>query len=187
MSVKPKHLFYGLGGALVAMVIAGLFLYVSAHQKLGEKINTLEVVTADVVLAREHIEKLQALEGQYAELVPLIEKGNNILPPQKEQAEALAVLAELVGNSGLNVQNISFEQTSGLPSDTSQTQKSNLNNILVMPVNINTSPGTYAQLQILLRSIENNERHMQVKTLDISRTQDDKLAFSIKIDTYLSR
>lgn len=185
--MKPKQMFFILLGLLTLTIVAGLYFYMSAHRALGEKLNELEIATSDIVLAREKVAKLEELEGQFEKLQPLIKKGDDILPPEKEQAEALAVLNKLVTNSGLSVKSITFERTSGLPTDISQTQKSNLANVLVMPVNIQTSSGTYAQLQKLLLSIENNVRHMQVKNLDIARTQDDSLAFSIKVDTYLTK
>ncbi len=183
--MKPKKLYFvllGLIGLLTALTFA---MFIFGQQLLSKRITEIQTLSGDIQLQTEQIQSLQTQEKDFAEIAPLAEKAQSILPSQKDQAEVVAQISSIVAQSGLPLGGLAFESTQGLPSDKSQTIPGKVSGILIMPVNFETS-GTYAQLQGLLQAIEKQERYMQVSTLDIKRSADSKvLVINVSLEVYL--
>lgn len=182
--MTPKRLFFFLLGLLAITAVSGLSAYYLSHQKLSQKIDTTSRLTADIVLERERLKDMQKLDSDYGDSRELSEKAERVLPGDKQQSEVTAQLFALIDQAGLNGSGITYEATSGSPSERSQTGSSQVEGVLVMPANFQVT-GSYRQLLQFLHNIERNERIMQVKSLDIGRQKDGQLSFSVEVEVFI--
>lgn len=181
--MSPKnlsHILTGLIGVLVALALAGFWF---GHQELDEKAGELSHRLTDTNLINEQIRSLQSLERQYEEVQPLEEQVYQVLPTGKQQSRVSLQLNQIVNNAGLNLRGLTFDSTSGQPGERSQTLSSNVPGVLVMPVRFTIS-SDYQDFLRLLRSIENQQRYMQVSNLSINRG-DGSLQFSVNLEVFL--
>lgn len=184
----PQKLFYILLGLIVIIVLGGGAGYYFGHVWLSEKIDELEGLRAEAIVAQEELDRLQELEIAYEDIQELEEKTNRILPEDKLQSEVASQIFAMIDGAGLNGGSISFQSTGGIPGRTTQTDEGSLNEVLVMPVNFSVS-GTYQELLLFLDNVERQERFMQVTSLNINRGGDDsadgQLNLSIQLEVFL--
>lgn len=184
--MTPKRLFYILIALAAVSVLAGGAAYYLSHRVLTQKIETSNRLAADIVLEKERLQQLDSLHSQYEELGELSSKTERILPDEKLQSEVTAQLFKLIDQSGLAGSGITYESTSGSPSENSQTAATQTAGVLVMPADFQVT-GTYGQLLQFLHNIERNERLMQVNSLDISRLGDGNLSFKIGVEVFIQK
>lgn len=182
--MKPKQFFFIFLGIVTSVTLAGLILFALKQQELSAQVSKLEQLFAANQAAREQLEDLQELRDQYEQVAPLSDRVDTILPDSKAQSEATAELAAIAANASLPFENLNFESTSGLPSAISQTDTASVSGVRVMRATFSTT-GTYGQLQVLLQNIENNLRHMQVESINITREEGGQLKAAIIVDVYL--
>ncbi len=183
--MKPQYIFYFLIGCIIVLVIGGSVAYYLSHDRFQSKIDQTERLRAEIITARERVERLENLEQSYTEIQPFEEKMNRMVPQKKKQAEVAALIFSMMNSSNVSGSSISFEQTSGAPSSQTQTTEGDVSGVRVMPVNFSVN-GSYEQLQSFLRNIEQQERLMQVTSLTIQRTGDtDGLVFDIQLEVFL--
>lgn len=182
--MKPNQLYYGLLGLLALVIIGGLAGFWIAHKQLDNKISTLRKLSGDLSLENDQISRLQKLESQYKQIEPLANKASSVLPDRKHQDEVVAQVSTIVKNNGLELAGLTFDDTSGLPDERSQTIASGIGGISVMPVRFQTT-GRYEQLDAMLRDFEKQQRFMRVSTLEITRNQDGSASTNIVLEVYL--
>ena len=183
--MKPNIMFYILLGCIGVVVIAGSAGYYLSHLRLQEKIDRVETLKADVTLAHERVDNLQRLHQSYTDIRSIEKKMLRMLPPEKKQAQAAAKIYAMIESVGLKSQGLNFETTQGQPNAKTQTTSSDVEGVRVMPVNF-TVTGSYRQLQSFLRQVEQQERLMQVTSLNIQRSGEGKaLSFDIQLEVFL--
>lgn len=186
--MSPQKLFYVLLGLIAVIVLGGGAGYYYGHVWLSEKIDQLESLRAEAVVAKEEVDRLQELELVYGDIQELEEKTDRILPEEKLQSEVASQIFAMIDGAGLDGGGISFQSTSGIPDRTTQTDEGSLDEVLVMPVNFNVS-GTYQELLLFLDNVERQERFMQVTSLSINRSSSDdtdgQLNLSIQLEVFL--
>lgn len=182
--MKPKQLTYLLVGILVLTVVLGTAGFIYGQTQLSKKIQQIQKTSADIKLQTQELEHLAKLEKSYQRLAPLDKKAQTVLPAQKQQSEVIAQITTLIKRNGMSIDGLTFEKTSGLPSETSQTQPGNIGGILVMPVKFQAT-ATYQQMIGLLSSFEQQQRYMQVTNLDITRQEDKQLVLNISLNVFL--
>lgn len=182
--MKPKQLTYILVALLAMIFILGIAGFVYGQGQLSVKIRQIQKTSADIKLQTQELEHLAKLEKSYQQIAPLDKKAQSVLPTQKQQSEVIAQITTLIKRNGMNIDGLTFEKTSGLPSETSQTQPGSVGGILVMPVKFQAT-ATYQQMIGLLSSFEQQQRYMQVTNLDITRQEDKLLVLNISLNVFL--
>lgn len=181
--MTPKRLTYVLSALIALIVIAGGVGYWLGHQSLTQKSTEVSQVLADISLVNEELDSYRQLEQQYASMEPLEDDVYEVLPTEKQQAEVTLQLHSLVNSTGLELNGLNFESTSGRPGTQSQTVSSDVPGVLVMPVSFQID-SSYDNFVELLRKIENHQRYMQISNLSISRTEEN-LQFNISLEVFL--
>ncbi len=182
--MKPKVLTYILILILVAILAIGFGGFVYGQSILDKKVQDIQKVSADIKLQTQELEHLAKLEKNYQLIAPLDKKAQSVLPAQKQQSEVIAQISTLIRRNGMSVDGLTFEKTAGLPSEKSQTQPGQVGGILVMPVKFQVT-ATYAQMIGLLASFEQQQRYMQVTSLDITRQEDRLLVLNMSVNVFL--
>lgn len=182
--MKPKQLTYVLAGALAMIVILGIASFLYGQKQLSVKIQQIQKTSADIKLQTQELEHLAKLEKSYQQFAPLDKKAQSVLPTQKQQSEVIAQITTLIKRNGMSIDGLTFEKTSGLPSETSQTQPGSVGGILVMPVKFQAK-ASYSQMIGLLKSLEQQQRYVQVTDLDITRTDGGLLVLNISVNVFL--
>jgi Tfp pilus assembly protein PilN len=182
--MKPKQLTYILGGVLIGLIVIGIGGFVYGQQQLSIKIQKIKKISSDIKLQTQELEHLAKLEKNYQQIAPLDQKAQSVLPAQKQQSEVIAQITTLIKRNGMSIDGLTFEKTSGLPDEKSQTQPGEVGGILVMPVKFQAT-ASYLQMIGLLTSFEQQERYMQVTNLDITRQEDKLLVLNISLNVFL--
>lgn len=181
--MNPKKFFFTLLGiSLVLLLAVGISFWMANHQ-LNQKIIKLNKLNTDLILENEQISRLKKLQAQYNDIRPLAEKASAVLPDQKAQDQVVAQVAAIVNKSGLDLSGLTFEKTTGLPDEQSQTTASGIGGIQVMPVRFQTT-GNYRQLQAMLLNFEKQQRFMRVNTLDLSRDTEGKITAGVILEVF---
>ncbi len=182
--MTPKRFSLVLIGLIVAMACLVIATFGYGQKLLSQRATKLQRLSGDIQLETEQIQRLRELESSYQQVAPLANKVQTILPSQKQQAEIVALVAAIVEGSGLPLNGISFDPTQGLPSNLSQTKSGSVSGILEMPISFE-STGSYNKLQTLLKSLEKQQRYIQVNTLDITRSATNVLNFNITLRVFV--
>lgn len=182
--MKPKQLTFVLFGVLGLVIVLGIGGFVYGQKLLSTKIQQIQRISADIKLQTQELEHLAKLEKNYQQIAPLDQKAQSVLPTQKQQSDVVAQITTLIKRNGMSIDGLTFEKTSGLPSETSQTQPGKVGGILVMPVKFQAT-ATYSQMISLLSSFEQQQRYMQVTNLDITRQEDKLLVLNISLNVFL--
>jgi len=182
--MNAKQLFLGLIGLSALLAVAGGYGFYQSHILLNEKIDRSQNLVNEVSVQNERLNQLIQLEREFDQLRDVDAQAEQILPDDKQQSEAAAQLFTLIEQAGLQSGSIQFENTTGFPDGRTQTEASSVSNVIVMPANFQVS-GSYSQLLQLISNIENNQRIMQVKSLNVSRSEDNNLSFSMQVEVFL--
>ncbi len=179
--MKPQRFFWILIGILVVVLAAGgvgyYFVFNYLHSA-SAKLQSEYVAQND---ADQKLDEVTKLRAQYNHvIVPVKKHIEAALPQTKNQTEILTQLERLSGDSGLQISNISFPNSSG-PTATSQAIKNGA--VLALPVSFQTT-GTYAQLETFLTKLETLNRYTSITNLAVSKADTKKISFSINLNAY---
>lgn len=185
--MRPK-LFFTIFASIVSVVILSIILLLfQKQQSVASRMDELEDAKVQVAVADQQINELHQLRRQYQQALPLSGQADKILPAAKAQSEATAVLSSITGQLGLEVNTLSFSgSTSVLPSATSLTEDAAVNGVKKMAATFSTT-ASYGQLQALLQRIENNQRHMQVDQINITRSDNNALNITLTVNIFSER
>ena len=181
--MTPKQLTFVLTGIIFILIAAGLVGFWFGHQELDEKAEELSHRLTDTSLVNEQLSNMYRLERQYEEFESFEEKVYDVLPTEKQQSRVTLQLREIVASAGLELDNLTFESTSGRPGERSQTLSSDIPGVLMMPVRFNIESG-YKDFVQILETIEGQQRYMQVSSLNINRA-DGNTRFSVNLEVFL--
>jgi len=188
---SPKKVFYGLLG-LVGLIIAGgagtFYLFDTQLSKLNQDVSKLlaeqEAIGNQITLFEDAEEKIE-------ELSFVQDLSDEVLPSSKQQANVVAELKKFIVDAGLQFDSVTFSGSElgsgGL--NLSQTQaQSGLAGVRILPATAVIRAGaSYSQVIDLLRTIENNQRKMQVT--DIALTPESGAStfssITVQIDVYV--
>ena len=179
--MKPKILYYVLTGALVVGGAAGIFGYYLASTELAERSKAVKAELTSSALSDEQIDPLNTRRIQFKELSPLRAKLERALPREKKQSEVALQIQQLAAGSGMTVSNLSFLNSNGVPSSTSQAVK--VKDYFAMPITFQLS-GSYPQLQSFLQRLEVLERYTSVTSLAIDAGNTRSLTFTVNLNTF---
>lgn len=181
--MKPKQLYIILLSTIGVVTLGGLAAFVLTQKPLSLRITKLRRLSADIVLETEQISRLRSLEADYKKIEPLALKVQSVLPAQKQQGEVVAQVSTIVRNNGLSLTALTFDTTSGLPDERSQTVAGTIGGILIMPVRFETT-GSYQQLAALMRSFEQQQRYMRVSILEVSRNDNGSVTANVTLEVF---
>lgn len=184
--MKPKIIYYIFLACIGVLVVGGAGSYYLSHTRFQDKIDRTERLRADIILANEQLQNLNDLEQAYTKVQSLEEKMDRMLPQEKKQSEVAATIYTMIEQAELEGSDLTFESTDGVPDAQTQTIAGDIEGVRVMPVNF-TVRGNYRQLQTFLRSIEQQERLMQIQSLGIQRAGGEGvLSFDIQLEVFIA-
>lgn len=188
---SSKKAFFGLLAGIVAIIAAGAFGYYFFKEQLvavGSDVGTLK---AEQQTLKEQIKIYEDTKKKIEELDFVKELANSVLPISKEQANVVSELKNFVAQSGLTLQSITFTgQDPKASVETTQTEAvEGLTDVRVLPAEVIIEAGAdYGQILSLLRTIEKNQRKMQITDISLTPNRENKNTFSattMSINIYL--
>lgn len=182
--MTPKRYFFGLLLIIVVLVGAGGYAYYYSLQYLHQVSNKFSEQLAEQEAIQSQLDQIAHLKSVYNKtILPLKDAINTALPAAKQQSEFLSSLQNSAHEVGLELTNVTFNGTTGLPGPTTQTIRSG--NVLAMPVTLQVS-GTYAQVESLLNKFENLPRYTNISSLGVTRNVGNKtVTYTINMNAYV--
>lgn len=187
--MSPKLLYKIMLGVIILFILGFGYLFYILNNGLTSSQNEISKVLAQEKVAQENRKQLKQLQEQFSDISSLRSEIEEVLPSSKKQAEIIAQLVTIANSTGLDLDTLNFDPTQGLPGELTQTQETEYEGIVVVPVNFQTT-GFYFQLLQFLREIETLQRHVQVEQLGVSSGESEdntssKLNFNVKLNVYL--
>lgn len=189
--MTPKKMFFTLLGISVAMIATGTGLYFYFNNSLVALNDEVGKLLAEQEVIQTQIWTYEQTEKQVDELAFVAELADDVLPDSKEQANVVAEIRQFVSSAGLTLESLNFSNTAATNTGLSNSQTEAVANLLgvrVLPVTVVVAPGaSYADALTLLRTIESNQRKMQVTEIALTpQPGTDRIAaFSLKLNIYL--
>lgn len=181
---SPKNVFFFLGGIMLILLLVGGAGYYWMITQFDAKADELQAIRGDIEVKREQNTRLVRVQERFDEVEPLVDEIFDILPTIKAQSEAVRQITSITNAVGLPLNSLDFNGTQGLPTATSQTEKSEVGGALYMEASFSTT-ASYEQLIRLLELFENSQRHTQVQNVSVIREDEGTLQANITIGIYL--
>ncbi len=166
--MTAKRLYFALIAACVLMLAgigAGIYY---GDQLLAKQAQRIATARAEEELIDQQKKVKTDLEAKIAELAEVEHIAEKFLPEQKNQDILTAEFADIAKRNNIIIQQISYDQSAGSPSQYTQTQAlKDLKNVSVLPFSVLTEPVTFEELMNFLKDIENNRRKMQIVNIGV--------------------
>ncbi len=192
--MTPKKTVFMLVGILLVIIGLGIaafyygdnILQIRSKKISLEKAN-LEAIEAEISIFEDSKEKVE----EYGFIIDLIDK---ILPESKYQSEVIAELKAFSVENNMQITSLTFSggETAVSSPQYSQTKAvEGLEGVRVLSASIqfDTDPSiAYNDFLGFLRKIENNQRKMQVTSITVSPSAEDRTRLgtaSVTVDMYL--
>ena len=132
---------------------------------------------AVVEVNQQQIKIYDQTKKKVATLGYVNEIANKVLPPDKEQSAIVAEISEFAKRSNLSVSQITFSEVAKT-TGAAPAAKTNLvipKGVQVIPVTIQMQSGsTYNDVLDFLKTVENNQRKMQLTSINLKPNLDDR-------------
>lgn len=182
MKMNPKALFFTMIGISVLSLLTIVATLVLIRLQLADKTDEISRVKADIQLAQEEFEAINDIEFTLELGAENATELEQFIPDGKDQSDAIRELVSIIRDANVEVNPITFESTTELPSDDSQTGKSILTSkALSLPVTLAGTADNYDDVYDFLRRIESSQRHMNINELSIT-SSGDSMNFTMTLD-----
>lgn len=190
-----KKAFFSILGVLLFVLGSGAGVFYLLDGQLVELNATIGRLKAEQKAAKSQIGIYESTRTKVSELAFVEDLANSVLPNEKEQANTIAELRKFVIDSGMQFESISFAGSdqkaiaAGRIATTQTEKNDDLPGVLLLPANVVIGPGaSYDQVLSLLRTIETNQRKMQVTNLTLlpDETGERFSSITLDVDIYLS-
>ena len=182
MKMNPKALFFTMIGISVLSLLTIVATLVLIRLQLADKTDEISRVKADIQLAQEEFEAINDIEFTLELGAENAIELEQFIPDGKDQSDAIRELVNISRDANVEVNPITFESTTELPSDDSQTGKSILTSkALSLPVTLAGTADNYDDVYDFLRRIESSQRHMNINELSIT-SSGDSMNFTMTLD-----
>lgn len=171
---KVLKVFIGLTIALIVLV-----LFVGNKKLTGVAIETTRL-KAEAEATKRQVATYEETKAKVESLDYVDELAAKVLPADKEQSAILAEVSEFALRSGLTISQVAFSDTSGSQqTKTPSTKAATPNSVQVIPVTIQFTEGSqYNAVLDFLKTVEGNQRKMQVTDISITPDADNRQIFS---------
>jgi Tfp pilus assembly protein PilO len=186
--LTARKLFLMLLGLNVLLVGATLVVFALASSAAQQKSQKIAGLKADNQSNEEVLNNYKVLQNTLNSNKDLEATIQRVLPTDKDQSAALAMLNQFGKNNGVPIQQITFNPGTGKQVGQTLTSPSGIKNVSVISVTLQCQSTHYQNLLNFLKAIETTQRRMQVTSLNITpnATNPDILdQTSLIIDIYL--
>jgi Tfp pilus assembly protein PilO len=186
--VTARKFFLILLGINILLVGAILVVFTFASSAVQKKSQKIAVLKADIQSNDEVLSNYKVLQNTLKSNKDLEATIQKVLPGDKDQSSALALLDSFSRTDGVPINQITFNP--GTVKEPGQTliSPSGIKGVSVIAVNMVLGTTRYENLLNFLKSVEMTQRRMQVTSLNITpnATNPDVLdQTNINIDIYL--
>lgn len=188
--MKPKQLFFVMLGLLVLIIGGSGAIYTVVRSQLHKDIQTINDKRLELELINVEARALGETADEYEAVVArgVETYADQLIPESKDQAVAIQRLFNALTSIGLEVSEIGFAPTKELPEETSQSLASPVSGVYSLPVKFSLASGiSYPKLKELIKTIENQPRHMSIFKLDIAPSLNDQeeTILNVSMEVYI--
>lgn len=187
--MTPKRMNTILIGILVVLVLltgAGIFF---ANKQLTNTANETAKLSADIEVSKKQIDTYGITKIKVDSLDYVGDLANKVLPESQEQSVVVAEISQFAQRSRLTLAGIEFVEKPS--SRSSKSKKSTVpKGVVVTPIIVKFSGVKYEQLLEFLRTIESNQRKMQVTSINLEPNEEDRSILtevSVAINLYVKK
>lgn len=179
--LKMNKLLKGLIGLTIVLVAAVIFV---GNNKLTGVATETARLKAEAEATKQQVATYEETKAKVESLDYVDELAAKVLPADKEQSAILAEVSEFALRSGLTISQIAFNdapasQSAPANSTTPKTKVTTPNGVQVIPVTIEFTEGSqYNAVLDFLKTVEGNQRKMQVTDISITPDAEDRQLFS---------
>lgn len=175
--MTPRLMNKILKGLMIVVALLLLAcLYFGDKRVAGVAMETSRL-KAVVEVNQQQIKIYDQTKKKVATLGYVNELANKVLPPDKEQSAIVAEVSEFAKRSNLSVSQITFSEVAKT-TGAAPAAKTNLvipKGVQVIPVTIQMQSGaTYNDVLDFLKTVENNQRKMQLTSINLKPNLDDR-------------
>lgn len=175
--MTPRLMNKILKGLMIVVALLLLAcLYFGDKRVAGVAMETSRL-KAVVEVNQQQIKIYDQTKKKVATLGYVNELANKVLPPDKEQSAIVAEISEFAKRSNLSVSQITFSEVAKT-TGAAPAAKTNLvipKGVQVIPVTIQMQSGaTYNDVLDFLKTVENNQRKMQLTSINLKPNLDDR-------------
>ncbi len=175
--MTPRLMNKILKGLMLVVALTLLASLYFGDKRVASVANETARLKAVVEVNQKQIKVYEQTKKKVSTLDYVNELANKVLPADKEQSAIVAEISEFAKRSNLTVSQITFSEIAKTTGSTPAT-KTNLvipKGVQVIPVTIQMQSGaTYNDVLDFLKTIENNQRKMQLTSINLKPNLDDR-------------
>lgn len=178
MTVKRVHqILVVLVVASAVVTVLGLYFANSKLTKLAEETATKK---AEIQITQNQIKAYERTKETVDSLDYVEELAQKVLPESKDESSIVAELSQFALRSRLAVEQITFNEVVKSTAKTKDKTSATIpKGVSVVPITVQLKAGgTYENLLNFLKSIEGNQRTMQVSNITLSPDEEDRTKLS---------
>ncbi len=172
--MTPLRLNQILKGLVVIILIATAGVLYLGNKKMVSVAQQTSRLRAQADINDKQIDTYQSTKNKVDALGYVNDLANKVLPADEEQSVIVAEVSQFATRSDLLISQITFvDPKTGAASNTPKSVLAIPKGVQVIPITVDFQPGsTYKNILEFLRSVEGNQRKMQVT--NVSLTPDEK-------------
>lgn len=175
--MTPRLMNKILKGLLLVVALILLASLYFGDKRVAGVANETARLKAVVEVNQKQIKVYEQTKKKVSTLDYVNELANKVLPADKEQSAIVAEISEFAKRSNLTVSQITFSEIAKTTGSTPAV-KTNLvipKGVQVIPVTIQMQSGaTYNDVLDFLKTVENNQRKMQLTSINLKPNLDDR-------------
>lgn len=175
--MTPKKMKRTLLGVLVLLILStagGVFI---ANKKLTGIAEETARLSADIEVAKKKSSAYAATKERVASLDYVGDLADKVLPDSQQQSTVVAELSTFATRERLNVKGIEFIEQANVKS-TKDKKTAVPKGVEVVPVVISFTDAPYERLISFMRTVEQNQRKMQVTSINLKPNEDNRSILS---------
>lgn len=172
-----NKLLKGLIAVVIVVISAIVYL---GNTKLTSVATDTARLKAESEAAKQQIATYEETKATVESLDYVDELAAKVLPADKEQSAILAEVSEFASRSGLTISQITFiDVPKSTNAASSKGRVTTPNGVQVIPVTVEFAAGSqYSAVLEFLKTVEGNQRKMQVTDISITPDTEDRQVFS---------
>ena len=186
--ISAKKLFMLLLGLNVLLIGATLLVFTLASSAAQHKSQKIAELKADNQADEQVLNNYKVLQNTLNSNKDLETTIQRVLPSDKDQSTALALLDQFSKNTGVPISQISFNPGTAKQAGQTLTSPSTIKGVSVISVTLQCQTTRYQNLLNFLKAIETTQRRMQVTSLNITPNATDPDVLdqtSLTLDIYI--
>lgn len=179
--MTPKKLKKILIGALAVLVIAASAGVFFANQRLTAIAEETARMSADIEVAKKKTAAYASAEQQIASLSYVGDLAEKVLPGSQEQSVVVAELSAFATRERLTVSGIEFVEqakTTKTKSKDKDKKAAVPKGVEIVPVIVKLSNAPYEDLISFMETVEQNQRKMQITSINLKPDVDQRSVLS---------